>query len=181
MEQLLENIQPPRDAVFDDLARELRDGLICPVLLGSAIRENGVLRLMKALRHEAPGVAQTAQRLGAQATGKDALAYVFKTLHLQHGGKLSLARVLSGRLEDGATVQSSGGGSGRVSGITSVSGSHDSKRPHAEAGEMVALGKLDTVRTGDTLSTAQTPPPALGELAPSPPVLAMAIAALDRK
>src|SRR5258707_2031004 len=57
MEQLLEDIQPPRDAVFDDLARELRDGLICPVLLGSATRENGVLRLMKALRHESPGVA----------------------------------------------------------------------------------------------------------------------------
>ena len=35
MEQLLEDIQPPRDAVFDDLARELREGLICPVLLGS--------------------------------------------------------------------------------------------------------------------------------------------------
>ena len=34
MEQLLEDIQPPRDAVFDDLARELREGLICPVLLG---------------------------------------------------------------------------------------------------------------------------------------------------
>ena len=36
MEQLLEDIPPPRDAVFDDLARELREGLICPVLLGSA-------------------------------------------------------------------------------------------------------------------------------------------------
>src|ERR1700750_2067699 len=61
MEQLLEDIQPPRDAVFDDLSRELREGLICPVLLGSAARENGVLRLMKALRHEAPGVAETAK------------------------------------------------------------------------------------------------------------------------
>ena len=50
MEQLLEDIQPPRDAVFDDLSRELREGQICPVLLGSALRENGVLRLMKALR-----------------------------------------------------------------------------------------------------------------------------------
>jgi len=36
MEQLLEDIPPPRDAVFDDLARELREGQICPVLLGSA-------------------------------------------------------------------------------------------------------------------------------------------------
>ena len=91
MEQLLEDIPPPRDAVFDDLARELREGLICPVLLGSALRENGVLRLMKALRHEAPGVAETAKRLGVSSP-KDALAYVFKTVHLQHGGKLSLTR-----------------------------------------------------------------------------------------
>ncbi len=60
MEQLLEDVPPPRDLVFDDLARELREGIICPVLLGSATRANGVLRLMKALRHEVPGVAQTA-------------------------------------------------------------------------------------------------------------------------
>ncbi|HEV7601935.1 MAG TPA: elongation factor G [Bradyrhizobium sp.] len=182
MEQLLEDIQPPRDAVFDDLARELREGLICPVLLGSAVRENGVLRLMKALRHEAPDVTDTARRLGAPAAaGKDALAYVFKTLHLQHGGKLSLARVLSGRLDDGATVQSSGGATGRVSGITAVSGAHDTKRPHAEAGEMIALGKLDTIKTGETVSTAKTAPSALVEIAPSPPVLAMALSATDRK
>ena len=58
MEQLLEDIPPPRDKVFDDLAKELRDGLICPVLIGSATRTNGVLRLMKALRHEAPGIAR---------------------------------------------------------------------------------------------------------------------------
>ncbi len=67
MEQLLEDIPPPRDKVFDDLAKELRDGLICPVLIGSATRTNGVLRLMKALRHEAPGVADTVKRLGVNA------------------------------------------------------------------------------------------------------------------
>jgi elongation factor G len=181
MEQLLEDIQPPRDAVFDDLARELREGLICPVLLGSAVRENGVLRLMKALRHEAPDVTETARRLGAPDAGKDALAYVFKSVHLQHGGKLSLARVLGGRLDDGATVQSSGGATGRISGILAVSGAHDTKRASAEAGEMVALGKLDSIKSGDTFSTAKAAPSALVEIAPSPPVLAMALAALDRK
>src|SRR5712692_6549114 len=50
MEQLLGDIQPPRDKVFDDLSKELREGLVCPVLFGSAARTNGVLRLMKALR-----------------------------------------------------------------------------------------------------------------------------------
>jgi elongation factor G len=181
MEQLLEDIAPPRDAVFDDLARELREGLICPVLLGSALRENGVLRLMKALRHESPGVVETAKRLGAASAKGDALAYVFKTMHLQHGGKLSLTRVLAGRLEDGATLQSSSGETGRVSGILSVSGAHDTKRASAEAGDMVALGKLDSVKTGDTLSSGKAAPSALVSVAPSPPVLAMALAATDRK
>src|SRR5260370_21016174 len=58
MEQLLEDIQPPRDKIFDDLSKELRDSLVCPVLLGSATRTNGVLRLMKALRHESPGMVE---------------------------------------------------------------------------------------------------------------------------
>src|SRR5215204_5031952 len=85
MEQLLDDIPPPRDKVFDDLAKELRDGLICPVLIGSATRTNGVLRLLKALRHEAPGVADTARRLGVPPSG-EAIGYVMKTLHTTHGG-----------------------------------------------------------------------------------------------
>jgi len=180
MEQLLEDIQPPRDAVFDDLARELREGLICPVLLGSALREHGVLRLMKALRHEAPGVIATAKRLGASSP-KDALAYVFKTVHLQHGGKLSLTRVLAGHLEDGATLQSSSGEMGRVSGIFAVNGTHDTKRASADAGDVVSLGKLDAIKTGDALSSGKIAPSALASVLPSSPVLSMAIAATDRK
>ena len=180
MEQLLEDIQPPRDAVFDDLARELREGLICPVLLGSAYRENGVLRLLKALRHEVPGVAETAKRLGVPST-KEALGYVFKTVHLQHGGKLSLTRLLCGHLDDGATLQSSSGGTGRVSGILAASGAHDTKRAHAEAGDIIALGKLDAIKTADTISNGKTAPQSLIGIEPTPPVLAISIAAADRK
>src|SRR6266566_965322 len=73
MEQLLEDIPPPRDKIFDDLTKELRDGLVCPVLVGTATRTNGVLRLMKALRHESPAVADTIKRLGLKA-GSDPVA-----------------------------------------------------------------------------------------------------------
>src|ERR1700741_3806093 len=172
MEQLLEDIQPPRDAVFDDLARELREGLICPVLLGSASRENGVLRLMKALRHEAPDVTATAARLGVGAS-KDALGYVFKTMHLQHGGKLSLTRLLAGHLDDGATLQSSSSGSGGIAGILAVNGAYDSKRAVADAGDTVALGKLDAIKTGDTVGSGKTAPGSLVAIAPTPGVLAI--------
>jgi elongation factor G len=144
------------------------------------MRENGVLRLMKALRHEAPGIAETAKRLRASSP-KDALGYVFKTVHLQHGGKLSLTRVLAGHLDDGATLQSSSGESSRVSGISAVNCAHDTKRPAAQAGDTVALGKLDTVKTGDTLSSGKTAPSALVRVEPLPPVLALALSASDRK
>ena len=180
MEQLLDDIEPPRDAVFDDLASELRQGVICPVLLGSALRENGVLRLLKALRHEAPTVTETANRLGISSQ-KDALGYVFKTVHLQHGGKLSLTRLFAGHLDDAATLYSAAGETARVSGIYAVSGSHDSKRPAAEAGDTVALGKLDSFKTGDTIAGGKIAPAALIKIEPVPPVLALSIAAADRK
>jgi len=180
MEQLLDDIEPPRDAVFDDLANELRQGVICPVLLGSALRENGVLRLLKALRHEAPTVTETARRLGISSQ-KDALGYVFKTVHLQHGGKLSLTRLFAGHLDDAATLYSAAGETARVSGVYAVSGSHDSKRPAAEAGDTVALGKLDSFKTGDTIAGGKTAPAALIKVEPVPPVLALSIAAADRK
>lgn len=180
LEQLLEDIPPPRDAVFDDLASELREGQICPVLLGCAARENGLLRLMKALRHEAPGVADTARRLGVSEE-KTGLAYIMKTTHLQHGGKLSLARVLRGQFTDGDTVMSSGGGAGRISGILATNIGVDSKRGSAAAGDTVTLGKLDAVKTGETLTTGKTTPAALVDVAPAPPVLAIAIIADNRK
>ncbi|MGZ5890760.1 MAG: GTP-binding protein, partial [Hyphomicrobium sp.] len=116
MEQLLEDISPPRDKVFDDLAKEQRDGLICPVLIGVATRTNGVLRLLKALRHEAPGGADTAKRLRVK-TGGDAVAYVMKTLHTAHGGKMSVTRVLAGSVPEGAQLMGPSGTSDRVSGV----------------------------------------------------------------
>ena len=128
MEQLLEDIQPPRDAVFDDLARELREGLICPVLLGC-----GRARERRAAPDEGAAPRGARHRGDRKASrrrpqSKDALGYVFKTLHSQHGGKLSLTRLLAGHLDDGATLQSSSGGAGRISGILAVSGAYDTKR-----------------------------------------------------
>ena len=180
MEQLLEDIQPPRDKVFDDLAKELREGLIVPVLLGVATRQNGVLRLLKALRHEAPGVAETVARLGVEA-GDDALALVLKTFHTTHGGKMSVARLLAGTVSDGTTFHTPEGEAGRVSGVFKIMGSHFEKRGQAVAGETVALGKLDGAKTGDTLSAGKTPHAALVEVKPYAPVLALAVQAKERK
>ena len=105
MEELISDIEPPRDQVFDDLAKELREGLVVPLFFGSAARGAGVTRLLKALRHEAPGIETTRARLGVSDKGPP-LARVLRTIHTSHGGKLSLARVLRGTFVDGQSVLS---------------------------------------------------------------------------
>ncbi len=180
MTQLLEDIQPPRDKVFDDLAKEMREGLVCPVLMGVATRTNGVLRLLKALRHESPGVAETVKRLGVK-DGSEAIAVVMKTLHTTHGGKMSVVRMLSGQAGDGTTFNTPEREAGRVSGVFKLLGAHVDKRGPAQAGETVAFGKLDYAKTGDTLSTGKQPHPAVVDTKAYPPVLANALSAKDRK
>lgn len=179
MEQLLEDISPPRDLIFDDLSRELREGFVCPVLIGSATGTNGVLRLMKALRHEAPGVAATRARLGL-AYGVPAV-YIAKTWHSTHGGKQSVARVLSGTISDGASLALPSGDVGRISGIFTLSGPQQSRKPQATEGETVALGKLDHAATGDILTLEKSAPLEQVCAPPSPPVMATCLVATDRK
>jgi elongation factor G len=181
MEQLLEDIQPPRDKVFEDLSKELREGLVCPVLFGSATRTNGVLRLMKALRHEAPTAETTAKRLGVKTAGNDAVAYVMKTLHTAHGGKMSIARVLGGTLAEGAQMVGPSDTADRVAGVFKLFGQQSEKRPPAMLGDTVALGKLDHAETGQTLSSGKQAPAQIESIKPNPPVLAIAAAAKDRK
>ena len=180
MEQLLEDIQPPRDKVFDDLTLELREGLVCPVLLGTSARANGVLRLLKALRHESPGIAETAKRLGVKG-GADAVAYVLKTQNTTHGGRMSIARMLAGQAGDGTTFLSLEEEAGRVAGVFKLVGQSSEKRGPATLGETVAFAKLDKAKTGDTLTAGKQAHPAVAKIEPYPPVLAIAISAKERK
>jgi elongation factor G len=180
MEQLLEDIPPPRDKIFDDLAKELREGLVCPVLLGVATRTNGVQRLLKALRHEAPGIAGTAKRLNVQSKG-EAVAYVVKTFQTTHSGKLSVARVLAGQIGDGVTLNSPEAEVGRVSGVFKITGQSGEKRGAAEAGDTVGFGKLDHAKTGDTLSSGKQPHPPVARVSAYAPVLSIAAGAKERK
>src|SRR5690606_15191709 len=146
---------------------------------GSAIRTNGVLRLLKALRHEAPNVEATVKRLGINAKNADAIAYVLKTWHTAHGGKLSVARILAGQAGDGTTFITPEREVGRVSGVSKLMGQQMDKRGPAMAGETVGLGKLDYARTGETLTAGKEAHAAIAGVTPYPPVLAIAVSAAE--
>jgi elongation factor G len=168
-----------RDKIFQDLTQEFRDGLICPVLLGSARENHGIFRLLKALRHEAPTVDVTARRLKLE-NAKSA-AYVMKSLHTAHGGKLSLVRILTGEFGEGTVVTGAEGRDERAAGVFSLRGEEPVKRGTGKAGDTVALGRLEQIKSGETISAekggavqAKTPP------AP-PPVFAIGLGLKDRK
>ncbi len=179
MEQLLEDIQPPRDKIFADLAAELRAGQIVPVLIGSALNGNGILRLLKALRHESPNVDDTRARLGI--AGDKTLLQVLKTIHTSHAGKLSLVRVLAGRVEDGMEVTVPRGETDKVSGIYSLLGQKSTKRGAASMGETVGLGKVDAAQTGDTLGAKGAEAKQISVPPPPQPVLRKVVTPTDRK
>ena len=176
MEQLLEEIEPPQDTIFNDLASDLRRGAITPVLIGNAEKGHGVLRLLKALRHDAPDVTATRERLGVKANG-NALMQVMKTMHTGHGGKVSIARILAGQVNDGAEL----GSTGRISGIYRMNGKEQSKVSSAVEGETVALGKLDRANTGDLLCTGKNGVDRIIDIKRPEPVFSMAVRPNDRK
>ncbi|PLX36537.1 MAG: elongation factor G [Hyphomicrobiales bacterium] len=180
MEQLLEDIQPKADVVFHDLVDELRDGVICPVFIGSAEGGNGIFRLLKALRHEAPGIDQTLERLGATDM-PGTVVQVMKTIHTSHGGKMSVARVLAGKVADGTVFHATDGTDSRVSGVFRIMGQQVTKRDAADVGETVALGKLDVAQTGMTLSDEKDGVADFVTLNPPEPVLLMAVSPTDHK
>jgi elongation factor G len=169
LEKLIGDISPGKEEVYADLAKELRKNLIVPVVMGAALHDNGVRRLLKLLRHEVPDVAATAARKGLQGDGA-AVAQVFKTLLMPHVGKLSLARIWRGAVKDGAAL-----GGNRVSGILQLQGAATAKLASASAGEVVALGRMEDVATGAVLAASGKAPELLGWLDALKPVYAFAI------
>ncbi|HWY14857.1 MAG TPA: elongation factor G [Rhizomicrobium sp.] len=178
MEELLSDVEPPRDEVFGDLSKELAEGLVVPALIGSAEKDNGIRRLLKALRHEVPELTATAARLGVKTDG-EAVAQILKTYNGAHG-KLSLVRVFAGPLKDGAVLHARDGRDARVAGIFALKGDAQTKLTEAKAGETVAVARLEGMVTGDTLSVAKTLA-ANAAIEALEPVYALAIETTDRK
>jgi elongation factor G len=94
LEELIEDREPATGALYTIARRELSENVLIPAFLGAAERSNGVTRLMKALRHEAPDAGRLRERLGG------ARAVAFHAQIRKHLGKVVALRAL----EDGIAV-----------------------------------------------------------------------------
>jgi elongation factor G len=176
LEQLLEDRVPAPTEIYAQLRKELHEDLIVPVFFGSAERGNGVMRLWKALRHDAPHHAETAKRLGIPSAEGGLCGTVFKTLHQGHTGKLSLTRLWQGELAENGML-----GSRRLGGLYRLMGGHVDKMQRAVPGDLAALGRLDELATGQFLTADGHGDPVADWPDLPPPVHALALLPADRK
>ena len=174
LEQLLMDQAPTPEKVFQDLARETGESLGVSVLFGSASSSWGVRRLLKALRHEAPGPQASANRLEVN----DPALFVFKVVHGSIG-RLAMSRVLGGRIVEGADLKIASGEHARVGSLFKVQGEKTQKITEGSDGDVVAVAKIDNVHSGEWLGTGKLPPPL--DIAYPARNCAIAIEPADRK
>jgi elongation factor G len=176
LEELMEEIEPPREEIVQDLKQELGADLIVPVFFGVAEQDYGVRPLLDALVKEAPAPALTAERRGlTPSDASETIVQVLKTYFTQQGGRLSLARIWQGTLTEGMALNGI-----RPGGIYRLLGQQQQPLQVAVEGEIVAIGRLEGVATGETLSTGKTPKP-LPKVEQLEPVYGLAIAPANRK
>ncbi|HVJ52574.1 MAG TPA: elongation factor G [Aliidongia sp.] len=174
LEKVLEDVKPSSEEIYRQLHKDQVGGAIVEVLFGSADRGNGVRRLWKALRHDTPDPSQAAAERGVAEEGEP-LVQIFKTVYAVHAGKLSHARIWRGAVKEGGTL-----GGVRIGGIHRMEGGDWAKAAEAEAGELVALGRMEGITTGMTLEPASVVDPLPFPEAPQP-VYALALASENRK
>jgi elongation factor G len=177
LEQLLEDRQPDPSLVFGDLRRETAEGLIVPVMFGSASNSFGVRRLLKSLRHDTPGPAQTAERIGLHSPAIE----VFKVCNETSVGRLAVARVFGASLAEGAELSAGPGMAQRAGALFALQGSQTARLKEAGAGDVVGIAKADQVRPGDRLGIGAAAPAPRSSRDRRPANYAIAIAVKDHK
>lgn len=160
MEELLEGVEPDAEEIDRDLCSECSHDQVVPVLVAAGISGAGVTALVRAIDEwfpspaDAPHLDAEGRPIAPDPTGP-VIARVVKTSIHPQSGKLSIARVLSGTVKADATLTNITKGSekARLGGLYRLQGKKQEALTEAGPGSIVALGRLDSVSTGDTLTS----------------------------
>ena len=186
MEELLEGVEPPLEEIEKDLCEECSHDQIIPVLAAAGLPGYGTAALVHAIAKWFPSPEIAAQvdaegrPVEAKADGP-VVAHVIKTFIHPQSGKLSIVRVLTGTLKADATLTNISKGSEKVrsAGLFRLQGKKQEPITQAGPGSIVAVARLETVRTGDTL-TSDNHKVLLPHVQMSEPMFAIAIRPKER-
>ena len=172
-DELLEKFLDGKEIGAEELKQTLRNAIrerkLYPILFGSATRQIGVAQLLDAVVDYLPSPLDEGEVEGKNPATGDTVkvkqdpsapfsAYVFKTISDPFAGKLSVMRVISGRLSsDLACLDANKQSKEKIGHMFRLEGKKQEAVKEALAGEIVAAAKLKEVTTGDTLCDEKAP------------------------
>ena len=145
MDIYFENMEFTDEEFNRGLSKGIAQGDICPVFQCSAIKGEGIKEVLQ-------NIIDIVPKADVDANGKPA-AFIFKTLADPFLGKISLAKVLSGKLTPGMGLYNHRAEKDEKRGsMFFLRGKTQGECPQAVAGDIVAFAKLQYTKTGDVLS-----------------------------
>jgi elongation factor G len=150
------------------LRKGVKESILAPVLVGSALKGIGLRGLLDAIVRYLPSPADEAPAKAADKSGGEVevaadengplLVRVFKTTADPFVGRLTYLRVLSGTLHSQAHVWNSGRSEDeRIGQLLLLHGKEQEPIGELKAGEIGAIAKLTVTETGDTLASREKP------------------------
>ena len=149
------------------LTKGILQGDIVPVFKCSAVTGEGVKEVLQEIIDFVPDPTIEGYKalndkeeeivIKADSSAKP-VVFVFKTLADSFLGKISLAKVVSGKVTSGMSLHNFRAEKDeKLGSVFFIRGKNKEDCPEAAAGDIVALGKLEYTKTGDTLSEKNNP------------------------
>jgi elongation factor G len=169
MEAYLDGTEPDQETLHACVRRGVIAGDFVPVFLGSAFKNKGVQPLLDAVVHYLPspqdvdnvkGLKMDRETLDERKTTDEEpfSALVFKIMNDPYVGTLTFARIYSGSLSTGDSVQNTvKDKKERVGRMLLMHANSREDIKEACAGDIVAIAGLKAVTTGDTLCDPSKP------------------------
>jgi len=145
------------------LLNGIAEGSIVPILTCCSMKNEGINEVLDAAVKYLPKAGSHVpyktvddKEIACDPSGKP-VGYVFKTIADPFLGKISLVKIISGKLTNGMELYNSRAEkSEKIASMFFMRGKNQGDCPSVEAGDIVAVAKLQFAQTGDTLSDKAT-------------------------
>jgi elongation factor G len=156
LEKYFEGEEFTEEEIQTGLKKAVLEGELVPVIVGSAIKGLGVDMLMNIVVEYLPNALDAKSLKGSPSDSLS--AFIFKTIVDPFVGKISLYKVMSGKMKKDTDVYNANtGDTERIGSVFSLRGKEQLEVSEVEAGDIGATSKLQYFKTGDTISLKTAP------------------------
>ena len=156
LEKYFEGEEFTEEEIQTGLKKAVLEGELVPVIVGSAIKGLGIDMLMNTVVEYLPNALDAKSLKGSPSDSLS--AFIFKTIVDPFVGKISLYKVMSGKMKKDTDVYNANtGDTERIGSVFSLRGKEQLEVSEVEAGDIGATSKLQNFKTGDTISLKSAP------------------------